>query len=124
MTVTLKWLLPESEVYVRIASIEPNCDLNIDSRIFGSVRKVEPKHTRSLGLTAKAVVVSVVLAFAPGPSAQRPTAPKNANWPLHNLDLAGSRFSTLDLINTSNVKSLTPRWLFQTGVIDGVSNQT
>ena len=46
------------------------------------------------------------------------------NWPLHNLDLAGSRFSTLDQINTSNVKSLTPRWLFQHGVIDGVSNQT
>src|SRR5436190_10766764 len=85
---------------------------------------VVTKHTRSLGLTAKAVVVSVVLAFAPGPSAQRPTAPKNANWPLHNLDLAGSRFSTLDLINTSNVKSLTPGWLFQAGVIDGVSNQT
>src|SRR5204862_6208529 len=65
---------------------------------------VVTKHTRSLGATAKAVVVSVVLAFAPVPSAQRPTAPKNANWPLHNLDLAGSRFSTLDLINTSNVK--------------------
>ena len=27
-------------------------------------------------------------------------------------------------INTSNVTSLTPRWLFQHGVIDGVSNQT
>src|SRR4029450_6598146 len=48
----------------------------------------------------------------------------SVNWPLHNLDLAGSRFSTLDQINTSNVKSLTPRWLFQPGVIDGVSNQT
>jgi glucose dehydrogenase len=45
------------------------------------------------------------------------------NWPLHNLDLAGSRFSTLDQINTSNVTSLARRWLFQHGVIDGVSNQ-
>src|SRR4029077_3396313 len=27
-------------------------------------------------------------------------------------------------INTRNVKTLTPRWLFQYGVIDGVSNQT
>src|SRR4026209_2073335 len=45
-------------------------------------------------------------------------------WPPHTLDLAGSRFSTLDQINTSNVQSLTPRWLFQHGVIDGVSNQT
>jgi quinohemoprotein ethanol dehydrogenase len=48
----------------------------------------------------------------------------SVNWPLHNLDLAGTRFSTLDQINRSNVKTLTPRWLFQHGVIDGVSNQT
>src|SRR5207249_3496426 len=45
-------------------------------------------------------------------------------WTLHNLDLAGSRYSTLDQINRSTVKSLVPRWLFQHGVIDGVSNQT
>jgi len=49
---------------------------------------------------------------------------QSVNWPLHNLDLAGSRFSTMDQITTANVKSLVPRWLFQTGVIDGVSNQT
>src|SRR5262245_60251294 len=48
----------------------------------------------------------------------------SADWPLHNLDLAGSRFSPLDQITTSNVASLTPRWLFQHGIIDGVSNQT
>src|SRR5438034_6093740 len=65
----------------------------------------------------------------PPPLAQRATAdpPKpsaEAGWPLHNLDLAGSRFSPLDQITTSNVRSLAPRWLFQTGVIDGVSNQT
>ncbi|MGH9143063.1 MAG: pyrroloquinoline quinone-dependent dehydrogenase [Vicinamibacterales bacterium] len=46
------------------------------------------------------------------------------NWPLHNLDLAGGRFSPMEQINTTNVATLTPRWLFQTGVIDGVSNQT
>jgi quinohemoprotein ethanol dehydrogenase len=56
--------------------------------------------------------------------AQRPAGGASANWALHNLDLAGSRFSTLNQITTANVKSLTPRWLFQTGVIDGVSNQT
>ena len=48
----------------------------------------------------------------------------NVDWPLHNLDLAGSRFSPMDQIKRSNVGSLTPRWLFQHGVIDGVSNQT
>src|SRR5689334_2689828 len=49
---------------------------------------------------------------------------RSVDWALHNLDLAGTRFSPLDQINTRNVKSLVPRWLFQHGVIDGVSNQT
>ena len=49
---------------------------------------------------------------------------RSVDWPLHNLDLAGSRFSPLEQINTTNVEKLTPRWLFQHGVIDGVSNQT
>jgi quinohemoprotein ethanol dehydrogenase len=61
---------------------------------------------------------------APGLFAQAPDSRKNVNWALHNLDLAGTRFSALDQINASNVKTLVPRWLFQTGVIDGVSNQT
>ncbi|PCH63072.1 MAG: hypothetical protein COC19_01800 [SAR86 cluster bacterium] len=45
-------------------------------------------------------------------------------WPLHNLNLAGGRFSASDQITPENVSTLTPRWLFQHGVIDGVSNQT
>lgn len=50
--------------------------------------------------------------------------PRSVDWALHNLDLGGTRFSPLDQITRSNVKSLVPRWLFQHGVIDGVSNQT
>jgi glucose dehydrogenase len=57
-------------------------------------------------------------------SAQQAATGRSVDWPLHNLDLAGSRFSSLDQIKASNVKSLSPRWLFQHGVIDGVSNQT
>jgi glucose dehydrogenase len=58
-------------------------------------------------------------------SAQQPgAAPRSLDWRLHNLDLAGTRFSPAIQVNTSNVKSLSPRWLFQHGVIDGVSNQT
>src|SRR4051794_36972107 len=49
---------------------------------------------------------------------------QTVNWPLHNLDLAAGRFSPMEQINTANVATLAPRWLFQTGVIDGVSNQT
>jgi len=57
-------------------------------------------------------------------AAQSRTGATTVNWALHNLDLAGTRYSAMDQINRSNVKSLTPRWLFQHGVIDGVSNQT
>lgn len=49
---------------------------------------------------------------------------QNMDWRLHNLDLAGSRFSPSDQITPENVSELTPAWLFQHGVIDGVSNQT
>src|SRR5580765_3625767 len=72
------------------------------------------------------VVLSIMTLLAiqdPSTLAQQ-NAVTSVNWTLHNLDLAGSRFSPLDQINTSNVRSLSPRWLFQHGVIDGVSNQT
>ena len=51
-------------------------------------------------------------------------AAQNVDWPLHNLDPAGSRFAETDQITPENAHLLTPRWLFQHGVIDGVSNQT
>ena len=53
-----------------------------------------------------------------------PALAQNVDCRLHNLDLAGGRFSELDQITTANVGTLTPRWLFLHGVIDGVSNQT
>lgn len=68
-----------------------------------------------------ACVLGVVMLCVSSPLAH---AGQEHDWPLHNLDLAGSRFSTLDQIDTTNVGTLTPRWLFQHGVIDGVSNQT
>src|SRR4249919_3211524 len=73
---------------------------------------------------AKRFVVLVGIATLAALLSSSAQARLSVDWPLHNLDLAGSRFSTLDQINISNVKSLTPRWLFQHGVIDGVSNQT
>jgi alcohol dehydrogenase (cytochrome c) len=73
-------------------------------------------------LAIVATAASLAAGLAPQLEAQRTTA--FVNWPLHNLDLFGSRFSSLDQINTANVRSLTPRWLFQYGIIDGVSNQT
>src|SRR5437773_4805419 len=75
------------------------------------------------------VLAAILLAVRTAPStvaflAAQSHPAANVDWPLHNFDLAGGRFSTMDQINTSNVAALVPRWLFQTGVIDGVSNQT
>jgi quinohemoprotein ethanol dehydrogenase len=78
--------------------------------------------TAVLGLLAAFVVVTGRL--HPVVDAQRAGSARSVNWALHNLDLAGSRYSTMDQINRSNVATLTPRWLFQYGIIDGVSNQT
>src|SRR6266699_2461552 len=78
---------------------------------------MKPQFIAALG------IVTVLVVHASSSLAQR-RAFTSVNWPLHNLDLAGSRFSSMDQINTSNVATLAPRWLFQTGVIDGVSNQT
>lgn len=58
------------------------------------------------------------------PAVHAQSTSRTVNWALHNLDLAGTRYSPLDQITRANVKSLVPRWLFQHGVIDGVSNQT
>src|SRR5690349_7617844 len=54
-----------------------------------------------------------------------------ANWPHYGGTQFSLRYSGLDQINTTNVKSLTPVWMFQTGdyadnlqatpiVVDGV----
>jgi glucose dehydrogenase len=71
------------------------------------------------------VIVGAVLSagLAVHLTAQNQSA-STVNWALHNLDLAGTRYSAMTQINRTNVKSLAPRWLFQHGVIDGVSNQT
>src|SRR6185369_13322641 len=76
----------------------------------------------AVGLAA-ALAGGVAVTRAPRLGAQSGSAAA-VNWPLHNLDLAGSRFSSMTQIDRTNVNTLVPRWLFQHGVIDGVSNQT
>jgi len=62
--------------------------------------------------------------FVPLPTINPRTS---ADWPLHNHDLANSRYAPLDQINTSNIASLAVRWLYHTGnsratpiVVDGL----
>ena len=42
-----------------------------------------------------------------------------ANWAVWGGNYAGTRYSTLDQINTQNVKNLQPVWTFSTGVLRG-----
>ncbi len=81
------------------------------------------RRARLLGsMLVLAVLATTASALIAG--AQQGGRGRSVDWALHNLDLFGSRYSTLDQISAANVKTLTPRWLFQYGIIDGVSNQT
>src|SRR5262249_15256103 len=83
------------------------------------------RFAQSAAAVAFVTAIGVVVVSPPAPRMAAPTSGgTTVNWTLHNLDLAGSRFSPMTQINRTNVKTLTPRWLFQHGVIDGVSNQT
>ena len=83
------------------------------------------RHTSTMTSTGMRVLVMLgILGFVTGGTGSAQDRLETVDWPLHNLDLAGSRFSPLEQIDRSNVHTLTPRWLFQHGVIDGVSNQT
>jgi alcohol dehydrogenase (cytochrome c) len=81
--------------------------------------------TKNIALTILTVGIAGLVGVGTlGAQQGSPASGRTVNWALHNLDLAGTRYSTLDQITPRNVKSLSPRWLFQHGVIDGVSNQT
>ena len=49
------------------------------------------------------------------PTAANPPAIPSGDWPRINRDLAASRYSPLDQINTANVASLQPSWTYQLG---------
>ena len=62
--------------------------------------------------TTRGAEVNRVGNLAPLPTVNPTTS---RDWPLHNLDLANSRYAALDQINASNVGSLAVRWLYHTG---------
>ena len=47
-----------------------------------------------------------------------------ADWPLHNLDIRGTRYSSLDEINTSNVGRLALGWSFEAGAANSITQVT
>ena len=64
----------------------------------------------------------VVLAAA----AQTPQRNPAADWPMYNRDLAGTRFSPLNQINTRNVGRLTRAWTYKVGKVkaEGITGGT
>jgi len=51
--------------------------------------------------------------LASGPAFSSETAPAPADWPRYARDLAGTRFSPLDQIDTANVRALETAWTFR-----------
>jgi PQQ-dependent dehydrogenase (methanol/ethanol family) len=45
--------------------------------------------------------------------------PKPGTWPTYNGNVSGNRFSPLDQIDTNNVGSLAPKWIFSIGAPKG-----
>jgi len=61
-----------------------------------------------------------LLLLAIGVSAQKTNGRSpDADWPMFNRDLAGTRFSPLTQINTTNVTKLTQSWTYKLRPQDG-----
>jgi alcohol dehydrogenase (cytochrome c) len=88
------------------------------------------------GLRAVVLAITVMSSLVPPASAQVTpqrlvdSAKEPQNWMMYSGDYAGRRFSPLDQIKTSNVPSLTAKWVYQTAatgkfettplVVDGI----
>jgi alcohol dehydrogenase (cytochrome c) len=75
------------------------------------------------GLLASTCLVSIAAAgpienYSPV-TADRLKNPEPGNWMHYRRTYDGQGYSTLDQINTSNVKNLVPVWTFSTGVVEG-----
>jgi quinoprotein glucose dehydrogenase len=64
---------------------------------------------------------SLLLILAIAGTAQKSTGGRSADadWPMFNRDLAGTRFSPLTQINTTNVTKLTQAWTYKLRPHDG-----
>ena len=54
----------------------------------------------------------------------RLTAGGQADWPMHNLDIRGSRYAELDEINVSNAGSVELAWSFTAGAENSITQAT
>jgi glucose dehydrogenase len=63
------------------------------------------------------VLATLIAAFAAVQAQVRAPQNEAADWPMYNRDLAGSRFSPLNQINTRNVARLARAWSYKIGKV-------
>jgi PQQ-dependent dehydrogenase (methanol/ethanol family) len=81
------------------------------AQVLGGPAGLQAGAGRSGGATGEQLAQGYLtpIPFVAIPQIDRATS---RDWPLHNLDLANSRYSPLGQINSSNVKSLAVKWLY------------
>ncbi len=83
-----------------------------------------PRGRPRVHATTMAMVVAAIVSVL-ARVGQEPQRPAAADWPTYNRDLAGTRYSPLDQINTRTVSSLREIWSYQfhpeEGFIEGPS---
>ena len=84
--------------------------------------RIKRRSSRALRVAAGLVVSVMVSASV---MAQEPERSADADWPMYNRDLAGTRYSPLDQIDTRTVSSLQQVWSYrfhpEEGFIEGPS---
>src|SRR5207248_7799671 len=65
------------------------------------------------------ILLAVFLLFSPPAFTQIQNQPDDGQWPMPAKNYASTRFSTLDQINTTNIKNLKLAWTFSTGLTRG-----
>jgi alcohol dehydrogenase (cytochrome c) len=109
------------------------CDLSNEdrhARVLPPLARLAHRWTASrAGILASACLATLLLAGAAGSAYSaseytpvtdaRLANPEPANWLMIRGNYKGWSYSTLDQINTSNVKNLVPVWSFSTGVDQG-----
>ena len=87
-------------------------------------------------LTAPLAIAALALLLPPSPAGAQNanttvqsalpqlTAGGQTNWPMHNLDIRGSRYADLDEINSSNAGSVELAWSFTAGAEHSITQTT
>ena len=88
-------------------------------RVIAGMRPARGRSWRAVRVTGTLVVVVLLSASGPAAAAQESERRAAADWPTYNRDLAGTRHSPLDQIDTRTVSTLREAWSYQFHPEDG-----